>query len=268
MSSPIVPLKQCALCKQEFPATSENFYQDKRGRNGLAPRCKKCTNRYLNAWKAQNKEKDRDYKRRYIANNPDKVQTSKQHWFDRNPEYKKQHYERHKKEYRVRAKTRYQQQRTKRLIQARRYYRMNVNRIKDRTRQYRHTHIPNVLCAKCCIHRRMARKRGLPNIFSDTDWKRALDYFKDCCAVCGHPRGLWHTLAADHWIPLSASNCPGTVPTNIVPLCHGVDGCNNSKGKKQPMEWLNEKLGSRRAQTILKKIEAYFSWIKGVLGNE
>src|SRR5512141_2961524 len=87
------------------------------------------------------------------------------------------------------------------------------------------------------------RKRKLPDTFTDQDWQRALEYWDYKCAVCGRPRGLWHTLAADHWIPLSDPECPGTIPTYIVPLCHGEGGCNNSKRSRSPQAWLEAKLG-------------------------
>ncbi len=106
-----------------------------------------------------------------------------------------------------------------------------------------------------------ARKRDLPNTFTSQDWHVALDYWNYRCAICERPRGLWHTLAADHWVPLTSPNCPGTLPTNIVPLCHGADGCNNSKGAKNPEVWLQKKLGKRRAGQKLAQIESYFDWV-------
>ncbi len=106
------------------------------------------------------------------------------------------------------------------------------------------------------------RKRGLPDTFTQQDWERALEYWNHRCAVCGRPRGLWHTLAADHWIPLTAPDCPGTVPTNIVPLCHGEVGCNNSKGKKMPDAWLEERLGQKAGFQKGVEIDAYFLWLK------
>src|SRR5260221_119478 len=73
----------------------------------------------------------------------------------------------------------------------------------------------------------LLRKRELPNVFTSQDWRNALEYWGHRCAVCERPRGLWHTLSQDHWIPLSSPDCPGTDPTNILPLCCGTDGCNN-----------------------------------------
>lgn len=106
-----------------------------------------------------------------------------------------------------------------------------------------------------------ANKRGMPQCFTSVDWQFALDHFNGCCAVCGKPTGLWHTIAADHWIPLTASNCPGTVPWNIVPLCHdkkgGMGGCNNSKSNKPPADWLITRFGKKKGMAILHKIESF-----------
>jgi hypothetical protein len=52
------------------------------------------------------------------------------------------------------------------------------------------------------------------------------------------------------------------VPWNILPLCHGVGGCNNAKGKKHPEAWLSERLGHTAAKRKLKEIHDYFSYIQ------
>lgn len=105
--------------------------------------------------------------------------------------------------------------------------------------------------------RRAAEKRGLCADFTLQDWNAALDYFDNHCAACGRQPGLWHTLAMDHWIPLSSQDCPGTVPWNMVPLCHGQGGCNNSKHKRNARVWLIDKFGKRKGMAILRRIETY-----------
>lgn len=112
--------------------------------------------------------------------------------------------------------------------------------------------------------------RSLPYDFTPDMWQRALDYFNGVCPACGRQFvDLFdeRTAHADHWIPLSSPDCPGTVPTNIIPLCGGIDGCNQSKGYKDPIEWLTWKFGKRRAREILKRIEAYFEWVKAQGGT-
>lgn len=106
--------------------------------------------------------------------------------------------------------------------------------------------------------RRKARKLSLPDSFSVADWRYALDYFNGCCAVCGRPPGLWHIMSMDHWIPLNNPDCPGTVPTNIVPLCHGDGGCNNSKKASDSEAWLVRKFGKKIAYTVLSRVNIFF----------
>lgn len=113
---------------------------------------------------------------------------------------------------------------------------------------------------KTASHRRRARQRDLPATFTATDWQRALDYFDCRCAVCKRPIGLWHTLAQDHWIPVSKGGA--YTPDNIVPLCHGDGGCNNSKWNKDAHEWLMERYSARKVAQIEKRIAAYFAWVK------
>lgn len=102
-----------------------------------------------------------------------------------------------------------------------------------------------------------ARKNQLPNNFTKSDWNRTLSYFNNSCAVCGFDfTSKIRYAAADHWVPLSKSG--GTIPTNILPLCHGQGGCNNSKGNKNPEKWLAAKFGIESADKILDKIKNYF----------
>ncbi|TXH53008.1 MAG: hypothetical protein E6Q97_14375 [Desulfurellales bacterium] len=110
---------------------------------------------------------------------------------------------------------------------------------------------------------RHARKSARVHAFSEKDWQFALDYFGGCCAVCGRPPGLFHTLAMDHWIPIAASDCPGTIPTNIVPLCHGENGCNNKKQSRDAEEWLVKEFGKRRGRQLAAKIQEFFTLLGG-----
>lgn len=116
---------------------------------------------------------------------------------------------------------------------------------------------------RVATNRRRARKEGLLDTFTSDDYKRMIEYWHGCCAVCGRQlNDLFgeHKAAIDHWIPI-AKNGP-TTSDNIVPLCHGVGGCNNSKSGKFPEDWLIEKFGKRKAKQILERIQTYFEWVK------
>lgn len=134
-----------------------------------------------------------------------------------------------------------------RKIMVKRYIRKDPIRYQQKSATYGNT--------------RRTRKEALPSGLTQSEWQRCLEYWSYRCAVCERPVGLWHTLAMDHWIPIANPNCPGTILGNVIPLCHGVDGCNNSKSDALPQEWLMRKLGKRKAAKKLAEIEAYFEFI-------
>ncbi len=274
--------KCCSKCGTSFPATAEYFHRNKSRKNGLCERCKQCVTKYSKSyyeehreivkqksheWYLNNLERAKNNHRKYAKEHPDQFRATSRRSYknhhDRilergrlyrqaNPDIiratVKRHYDKHP------------EMRKRRNERQRAYQQANPGKNKAKLAKYRQEH-PEKLTEWNL--RRRARKAGLPDTYSFRDWQRALDYFNGVCAVCGRPRGFWHTLAADHWIPLAdTKHCPGTVPTNIVPLCHGVDGCNNSKSNSAPRAWLMSRFGARKAKQILKRIEAYFAWVK------
>lgn len=109
--------------------------------------------------------------------------------------------------------------------------------------------------------KRRARLMELPYDYTDDDWQSALRYFNHSCAVCGRPfvAGQDYFAAKDHWIPVTHSKCPGTIPSNIVPLCHGVNGCNNRKSNLRPRVFLMRNFDKEEAEMISARIEKFFS---------
>jgi hypothetical protein len=113
---------------------------------------------------------------------------------------------------------------------------------------------------------RRTRKLGLPATFTPAEWQHALEYWHYACAVCGREEGFFWTLCADHWESLSSPTSPGTIASNMIPLCHTKKGnqqsCNNTKHDRDPYEWLIDRLGKRCAAKKLKEIEAYFASLR------
>lgn len=128
----------------------------------------------------------------------------------------------------------------------------------ERTRKYRARHPEK---ASEFRTNRRARKLALPASFTAEDWVRCLEWWECRCAYCGQTQGLLHgfKLTADHFIPVSMPQCPGTVPSNMIPAC---GACNSSKINREPMEWLRWKFGTRKASQIAKRIREYFSYIE------
>jgi hypothetical protein len=113
-------------------------------------------------------------------------------------------------------------------------------------------------------NQRKARETELPSNLTEQDWFDALEYFGYRCAVCECETDENIVLAMDHWIPISdqREDNPGTVPENIVPLCHGLEGCNVSKGARDAFAWLVWKFGEEFAMQKLAEIEAYFQHVR------
>lgn len=137
----------------------------------------------------------------------------------------------------------------------------NPERIRARQIRFRKTP-KGVRLNTIQTEKRRARRQALPDIFTSMDWDFCIQYWHYACAICGNQRSMGWTLAMDHWIPLSDPlHCPGTVPWNILPLCHGIGGCNNKKYKQNPWLWLERKLGSREAEIKRESIERYFALV-------
>ena len=218
--------KRCTKCGEYKPR--DMFHRDKNRSDGLTPHCKVCSAKKAKAWYAANKERH--------------FEKSKA-WHDANKErYAKTH------------KARYEANKDRHARIMKAWYAANKEHAFENGKAWRKANPDKEKSIKL---RRRAREKSLPENFTASDWQYALDHFNGCCAVCGRQPGLWHTLAADHWIPLNAPECPGTVAWNIVPLCHGIGGCNNAKNAHDPVEWLTDVFGKRKGRAILRRIEAF-----------
>lgn len=173
-------------------------------------------------------------------------------------EYHKQYYIENKQRHSERCKA-YRIKNTEKLNElGRQWGRANRERRLENKRRWQRE---NRTKTRLSFSRREARKRSLPDSFTIEQAQSAIDYWHGCCAVCGRQANdLFgtHTLALDHWIPLALPDCPGTVAKNMIPLCHGKDGCNNYKHARNPVDWLTQAYGKRKAQVILARVQAYF----------
>jgi hypothetical protein len=110
--------------------------------------------------------------------------------------------------------------------------------------------------------RHQAIKRHLPAAFTIADYDFMMQYWHFSCAVCERENGFQWIIAIDHWIPLKQPECPGTVATNMIPLCHGAGSCNTLKSNKLPFQWLTDRYGNRKATKIAATIADYFTKVQ------
>lgn len=245
----------CTKCGNAYPATLEHFKRDNKKRNGLFSWCRTCSNadskrRYslnIEANRAKalqrrnaNIERARETTREYHRTHREEDREQSRRWYKANPNYK-----------------------ANKKNQAREHYSRDRDKILARAKKYHANHPEANRVAR---FRRKAREKRLPDAFTTADWLFALDYFDYRCAVCGRTADLWTALAADHWIPLTSTDCPGTIPANIVPLCHskpgapaGLLGCNQSKFTSNAAEWLVRRFGGKEAQRILGRVTQYLA---------
>ena len=200
-------------------------------------------------YRAADPEKWRTYDREYRKANSEKLNADRRDWNRANPDKVR------------RYQNKWNTANSQRICENnRRYQRENRPAIREYIRSR-----PEI--TRAAYAKRKARKLNLPDTLTATELYRALKYFNGCCAVCGRQlKDLFgdHTFAADHWIALSdpRPDNPGTVATNMIPLCHGVGGCNNRKHNSDPHEWLHQKYSARKARQIIARIEAYFEWVR------
>jgi hypothetical protein len=168
--------------------------------------------------------------------------------------------EKHRAKIRLKDAARREANREKIRAADRAAYAANPEPKKASARRYEQTHKEALAPGKkrrC--RQRHTRQQSLPDTWTATQEAFMLTYWQHSCAVCGQQAGLLWILAFDHWIPLSHPSCPGTIATNMLPLCHGITGCNNSKHARLPHPWLIQKFGKRKTAKIEKAIAAYFA---------
>jgi len=225
--------KICSKCKKGFPATPEYFTCDKMRPDGLHSWCKSCKYTSVNGWYEVNQEQVSEYNRQKYANDREEKLKQQKQYYRANPEKKREY--------------------------GRRYYFANREKKAEYSKKYRKN---NPDKKRIYESRREARKLALPDTLTHQEWQQAIQYFNGCCAVCENQ--LYDLfgeiiLHADHWIALNNPDCPGTIVTNMLPLC---SACNSSKRDSPPKDWLIRKHGKRKANQILKRIEAYFESVR------
>lgn len=206
--------KRCTKCKQVKPADKQHFSRHHNGKGGLYAQCLECTRSLNSIYRGENSEKAIIRTREYRRQFPEKVQRANRDYESRYPEKKKLWQDKWK----------------------------DANR--DRMRQV----------GKLNSNLRRARQKALPNMFTDADYERCMDYWGHACAITGET----DKVCLDHWIPLANPDCIGTVPLNIIPLSFKL---NCSKKNREPVEWLKWKFGEEKAMEILTRVQAYFDWL-------
>jgi hypothetical protein len=88
-------MKTCSKCKKEKEI--EEFYLDKKCKDGFKNRCKTCLNNHQKEWEKNNvdkrKEYQKEYQKKYVKNNIDKIKDYRKEYAK---EYRKEYYKNNK----------------------------------------------------------------------------------------------------------------------------------------------------------------------------
>lgn len=255
-----------------LPATLEYFKKCKSGRYGVNGTCKECCKKQDQAYYLANKDQYKKHAKEYYERHKETIKArvrayEKTSQAKRTPAVAERLREKWRARHHAHKERRNMQERERRKApewkEKQRKYNSNYFR-KYNIQRLRSDPDYRELRRISTLNRR-ARKRELPNNLTRADYDFAIEYFHGRCAVCGRQlNDLFGERFAsmDHWIPLSSLECPGTVPKNMIPLCSGIDGCNNLKGAKDPLKWLNSRYGPQKAARIYSFIQAFFEAVR------
>ena len=236
--------KRCTGCGEEKPATNEYFSRQAMGKCGFNAQCKRCISLYQQGRKAEL----RAYQSEWRKKNPEKGREGVKRWRERHPEAA---HEADVKRYRSNPE--------KERARVRDYRARNPDKAKFQYKAYRATaHGRAVINLHAQKYR--AKKMAVLYDLTKQEWEFCLSHFDGACAVCGQRSGFWATIVQDHWIPVAKGGA--TTMSNIIPLCHakkdGSNCCNNTKSARNADEWLVDRVGTKKAAQVTRRIKEYF----------
>jgi len=251
--------KTCSSCKKEKDLDDfRNHPLGKYGKHSICIECQRAYSRKVSAEKRKNE--------------PDKVRKSKKESYERNKDSilaKGKEYYKSARDYILERAANYREKNREKIRQSqRKYYSNNKSKVLESGRAYREKNseaISNRLKNYRDNHKAETRQRNrarkldlkFSNLgYKQADWNKCITYWGNKCAACGRIEGDGVIISADHWIPLSKGGI--THITNIIPLCHGKDGCNNKKHDKYPLDWLLYCFTENEARKIYNSVEEYF----------
>lgn len=265
MADDSVPLttKTCTKCGETKPLEAFSLAGSHRYPARRRARCKQCSSQAFQGWYNEHKAANNAATKAYRKAHPEKMGLLYKAYRDTHQKerslYQQSWEAAHREERSLYNKAYYAIRRDKQLRYNRLYYAAHRATRRKASRLYAVHHKTQRALLQ---NARRTRRKHLPTTFTSEQEQFARQYFHYACAICEREASFTSVIGLDHWIPLASADCPGTVATNMIPLCHGEHGCNNSKGKKDPIFWLKEHFGTRKAAQILKKIAAYFEAVR------
>jgi len=243
----IIATKKCTKCQNKWPATVEYFYLRSGSKQSFRSHCREC----LCSKDERKKGRIRAAARR--KSDPEHARVIARRSYANNKEDRRAEARSYQKKHRAQARARLNAWRGKypervresvRASDHRRYYR-DVAKARERGR--------------LGVLKRNTRKKQLPHLWSKELWQWCLEYWGYVCAYCGREESAVMILSMEHVVPFWSKDCPGTVPWNMVPACHGRTGCNMRKNKKPVSQFLEEVFGAEEGARKLRALEEFLA---------
>jgi hypothetical protein len=232
----VIIAKSCAKCNEV--KTLDNYTKHKSGLGGRESSCKSCKAGYYTENKADytsryesNKERLNEMMRKYYEDNKENLAEYKRGYYADNKDAISEYYREYRKD-----KKEY-------LTELSRNWRRN-----------------NPEKATLIIERRRARKKALPDDFTEEQMTETLNFFGGCALT-----GETDSLHWDHVIPL-ATNIGGTTFGNMIPLRSDL---NTSKSDANIFEWFERnKERFNLSQTNFDRLVERLAEVNGMTAAE
>jgi hypothetical protein len=227
----VIIAKSCAKCSEI--KTLDSYTKHKSGLGGRESSCKSCKAGYYTENKA-------DYIERY--------ETNKEHLL----ELMHARYESDKETHKERSRKYYAENKEVISERFREYREANKERFLEYARNWRRNNPEkDMLIAE----RRRARKKALPDDFTEEQLMETLNFFGGCALT-----GEMDSLHWDHVIPL-ATNMGGTTFGNMIPLRGDL---NTSKNDANIFEWFER--NKERFNLSQSNFDRLVEWLANVNG--
>lgn len=214
-------VKKCTCCEKEFPATTEYYFSQSKGKYGVEACCKQCrTKKRLINYK-ENKNEILATGKRWVENNKELVKEKSKKSYQKNKELIHQKYLDNKVNISVFNKQ-YREKNRDTLIE---YAKNWKEKNKDNWMKYYSKNKDKVSIRS---EKRRKSYTESQNPLTYEQWENCLIYFNNECAYCGSSC----VLEKEHFIPLTKGGSYSK--DNIIPVCKS---CNSSKKDTDFNSW-------------------------------
>lgn len=210
--------KVCTKC--EMDVILEGYRKKEGGLGGKASICRACESKRGRKWREENPDKIREMAQKYYEEKRDEIREKQRKYHEEKPHMA--------------------------LNRNRKWRKQNCEMLRERMRLQRQA---NPEKNKVIIHRRLARKRHLPDTLSHEQMNEILDHFGGCALSGGS------NVHFDHVIPLATGH-GGTTYGNMVPLRADL---NLTKNDSNVFEWFEA--NRQRLNLSQEKFDSLIDWL-------